>query len=250
MIQKNLLSNFGQDLNAVVIGASGGIGQAFIKQLTHQPNIGSIHAFSRSEFEVESDKVTWGQIDVTSQESVEQAANSTKDGKPIDIIITATGFLHRGNISPEKSVRDIEFNNFEEVFAVNTFGPALIMKYFLPLLPRDRQSVVAFLSARVGSISDNQLGGWYAYRASKAALNMLIKNASIETARKFKQAAIIGLHPGTVETDLSEPFKSNIKEGHLFTPEYATECLLKVINDTTPEKTGALIDWDNKIIEY
>tara|TARA_R110002073_G_scaffold188642_1_gene347559 strand:- start:1057 stop:1491 length:435 start_codon:yes stop_codon:yes gene_type:complete len=140
----------------------------------------------------------------------------------------------------------LNFANFHAVFAVNTYGPALVAKYFLPRLRCGRRSVFACLSARVGSISDNQLGGWYAYRASKAALNMILKNAAIETARRYKEACVIGLHPGTVGTSLSKPFQGRVEQGKLFTPEFSSACLLQVINCVTPDQSGRVIAWDGK----
>lgn len=160
--------------------------------------------------------------------------------------MVATGFLYDEHVSPEKTIRDINMDHFREVFSVNTYGPALLAKYFLPRHQRDRKSVFACLSARVGSISDNRLGGWFAYRASKAALNMILKNAAIEMARRSKKACIIGLHPGTVDTTLSKPFQRQVQEGKLFTPEYSSVCLLKVINDVEPEQSGKVFAWDGK----
>jgi len=237
-----LLSSFGNGLRVAVVGASGGIGRALVEHLSAQDNVEHVYAFSRSDVSFETSKVICGAIDLLDESSIEAAANSI-EGK-IDIVIVATGLLHDGDMQPEKSLRDLDMEQFQEVFAVNTFGPALIAKHFTPLLPRDRRSVFAALSARVGSISDNGLGGWYAYRASKSALNMLLKNTAIEVARKNKEAAIIGLHPGTVDTDLSEPFQSKVASGKLFTPDYSAECLLNVINQTSSERSGKVFAWD------
>ena len=196
-----------------------------------------------------SNKITNGASDITEENIIEEAAG-VLSGKKIDITIIATGVLHDEGLSPEKGLRELNIESFRRVFDTNTFGPALAAKHFLTLIPKDKKSVFAVLSARVGSISDNHIGGWYAYRASKAALNMILRSASIEVGRRFKRACIIGLHPGTVDTNLSEPFQGNVKEGRLFTPEYAAECLLKVINGATPEKSGKIFDWDNKEIPY
>ncbi|MFK7840324.1 MAG: SDR family NAD(P)-dependent oxidoreductase [Bdellovibrionales bacterium] len=240
------LSNFSSNLSVVVIGASGGIGSGFVHHLIAQNNVARIYAFSRSDAVFDSDKVISGHIDLTDEGSIEKAAN-TVDGH-IDIVIVATGLLHANDITPEKSMRDLNLQQFHDVFAVNAFAPALIAKYFCKRLPRDRRSVFAALSARVGSISDNRLGGWYAYRAAKTALNMLLKNTAIEIARKYKDASIIGLHPGTVATDLSEPFQSKVPDGKLFTPEYSSACLLKVINDADAAQSGKIFAWDGEEI--
>lgn len=245
-MSEGLLPNFGAGLNVAVIGASGGLGLAFVEHLSAQSNISKIHAFSRSETTFDNVKVESHHIDITSEVSIKDVAESLKNLVLFDIVIVATGFLHDETSSPEKTIRDLSFDNLEKVFAVNTFGPALVAKYFLPLLPRDRRSVFACLSARVGSISDNHLGGWYAYRASKAALNMILKNAAIEMARRYKEACIIGLHPGTVDTSLSQPFQRNVSEGKLFTPEYSSAQLLKVINDVSPGQSGKVFAWDGQ----
>lgn len=242
----NLLSNFGNNLNVAVIGASGGLGRSITTHLCAQSNVSEIHAFSRSETSFDHKKVQNHRIDITSEESIKTAVSALKDNISFDIIIVATGLLHDDAISPEKTMRDLNFEHFQDVFAVNTFGPALLAKYFLTLIPRKRRSVFACLSARVGSISDNQLGGWYAYRASKAALNMLLKNLAIETARRYQNACILGLHPGTVNTALSQPFQSNVQDGKLFTPEYSSTCLLRLINDADPNQSGTVLAWDGK----
>jgi NAD(P)-dependent dehydrogenase (short-subunit alcohol dehydrogenase family) len=133
---------------------------------------------------------------------------------------------------------------------INTIGPALTMKYFASKLKKDRKSVIAALSARVGSISDNHLGGWYGYRASKAALNMIIRTASIEVARRNKQACVVGLHPGTVDTSLSKPFHDHVPEGKLFAPEYAASQLLNVLNNLTARDTGYVFAYDGQKIPF
>jgi len=242
-----VLSSFGNGLRVAVIGASGGIGRAFVAQLSAQDQVEHIYAFSRSNATFDHDKVTSGYLDLLNEDNIAAAASSV-EGK-LDIVIVATGLLHNDETQPEKSLRDLNLQQFQDVFAVNAFGPAIVAKHFTKLLPRDRRSVFVALSARVGSISDNGLGGWYAYRSAKAALNMLIKNTAIEIARKNKETSIIALHPGTVDTGLSEPFQSKVPDGKLFTAEYSAECLLKVINDATPAKTGQLFAWDGELVQ-
>jgi NAD(P)-dependent dehydrogenase (short-subunit alcohol dehydrogenase family) len=157
--------------------------------------------------------------------------------------------LHGDGLAPENALRDLNMDNFERIFAVNTFGPALVAKHFLPLIPKDTKSVFAALSARVGSISDNRLGGWHAYRASKTALNMIIKNSAIETARRYKRSCVIGLHPGTVDTGLSEPFQGGVPPDKLFTPDQSAAYLMDVIDTITPEYSGSIFDWKGEIIK-
>lgn len=236
----DILSNFDDDLTVAVIGAGGGIGGAFIDHLSQSAKVKTLYAFSRSKLDLPQN-VIWNDIDITDENSVKNAAESV-EGK-VDIIITAIGMLHDDETQPEKSIRDINIENFEKIFAVNTIAPALLIKYFCPLLNRNRRNVFAALSARVGSISDNQIGGWYAYRASKAALNMLIKNASIEIGCRNKTATIIGLHPGTVDTNLSDPFQGNVRPDKLFTAEYSTQKMLEVINGVNVENTGKVYDY-------
>ena len=242
-----MLSSFGEKLNIAIIGATGGIGNALIQQFSNNDKVYKIYSFSRKKLDSLDKNTHWVQLDITNEDSIQAAITNVKDIK-FDIIINATGILNVGETSPERSLRDIQFKNFEQVFAVNTIGAALIMKHFLPLLNRERKSVFGNLSARVGSISDNQLGGWYAYRASKAALNMLIKTASIEIARRNKSAIIIGLHPGTVDTKLSKPFQSNVPNDKLFSPEFSAQSLIHVINKIDLENTGKCFDWNGQEI--
>ena len=147
-------------------------------------------------------------------------------------------------------MRALSLQQMETSFAVNVFGPVLVAKHFIPCLTRDRKSVLAALSARVGSISDNRLGGWYSYRAGKAALNQMLKTLSIEIGRRFKNQIILGLHPGTVDTGLSKPFQSNVPDGKLFTPEYSAKALLKVINTAEASDSGNLLAWDGETILF
>ncbi len=240
---KKDLKSFDQDITAAVIGASGGIGRALVQNLIAQPRVKSLYAFSRSYCDLESDKIIKAHIDIADEISIKTAASTIE--KNLDLLIIATGILDDGKLLPEKSLRDLDIESMRHCFTVNTFGPALVAKYFIPHLPRERRSVFAALSARVGSISDNHLGGWYSYRASKAALNMMIKNTSIEVGRRYKHAVILGLHPGTVKTELSQPFQKNVKHD-IFTPTDAANHLLTVIDKVTPEDTGKCFAWDGQ----
>ena len=234
--------------NIVIVGVSGAIGKASVRHLSAQHPTAQIYAFSRSKCRFDQANVHWRHIDLLNEASVEKAAD-TIDG-PLSLILVATGILHDDQTGPEKSLREVSAENFEKLFAVNTMGPALILKHFSPKLDRKHQSVLAVISARVGSISDNRLGGWYAYRASKSALNMVIKTASIEVARRNKNAVLIGLHPGTVDSELSKPFQGNVPEGKLFTPSHSAEMLLKVMKDVSPSDTGNIFDFNGKTISF
>ena len=231
----------------VIIGASGAIGKAFVDLYSKIDTVEHVFPFSKTQIDFISSKVTSFAIDIEDEISVKNAAEVIGTQK-IDIVIVATGILHNKDFGPEKSIKDLDPDNFLKVLKINTIGPAIIGKHFLPLLTKDQKSVFAFLSARVGSISENKLGGWYSYRASKTALNQVVKNFSIEVCRTNPNAVILGLQPGTVESNLSEPFKKNVAREKLFTPEYSAEMLAKVILNSTQKNSGDLLSWDGEII--
>jgi NAD(P)-dependent dehydrogenase (short-subunit alcohol dehydrogenase family) len=242
--------SFGQNLRCVVVGSSGGIGAAMVDALVESEQVSRIHALSRTGRSHPSPKVANLTFDFTDEDSLIAAAQALQEVKPFDIVIVATGLLQGDGISPEKNLRALSHDGFAKSFEINTVGPAMTAKYFVPLLRRDEKAVFAALSARVGSISDNRLGGWYAYRASKAALNMVLKTLAIEIGRRFKNQIIIGLHPGTVDTDLSKPFQGNVPEGKLFTPEFSAESLLKVVDGLSADDSGNLFDWAGKQVDF
>lgn len=243
-----MFQSLGQNLRVVVVGASGGIGAALVERLVASEQVARVHALSRKGKSHPSPKVANLTFDFTDEASIEAAAQALAEVGPLDVVIIATGLLQGQGIAPEKNLRALSFEGFETSFLINTIGPAMTAKHFLPLMRRDGKAVFAALSARVGSISDNRIGGWYAYRSSKAALNMALKTLSIEMARRFKELVIIGLHPGTVDTDLSKPFQSNVPEGKLFTADYSAEKLLAVIDQVTPKDSGNLLDWSGETV--
>jgi len=234
--------------NIVIFGASGSIGRALIDQLATTEPDATIHAYSREEVNFSNDNIASHIIDYSCEKSIEQAARIATTQFPLDLVILATGILHYDEVLPEKSMQDLSAEKLHHLFYVNTIIPSMIGKHFIPKLNRENRSIFAALSARVGSISDNRLGGWYAYRASKAALNMIIKNAAIETSRRNKKSIIIGLHPGTVDSNLSKPFQSNVPKGKLFTPDYSAKKLLTVMKKLAPESSGKCFAWDGKEI--
>lgn len=242
--------SFGEDLRCAVVGSSGGIGAALIEQLIDSPQVARIHALSRSGRSHPSPKVANLTFDFTNEDSLIAAAQALQEVGPFDLILVATGLLQGEGISPEKNLRALSHEGFAKSFEINTIGPAMTAKYFVPLLRRDEKAVFAALSARVGSISDNRLGGWYAYRASKAALNMVLKTLAIEIGRRFKNQIIVGLHPGTVDTGLSKPFQSNVPEGKLFTPGFSAEHLLRVVDDLSAKDSGNLFDWAGEQVGF
>lgn len=185
-------------------------------------------------------------LDLLDEASIAAAASFC--GRDLTLVIDATGFLHDAEFQPEKTLRQLDPAHLARSFALNATGPALLMKHFLPLLARTERAVFATLSARVGSISDNRLGGWYAYRASKAALNQLVRTASVEIARTRPHAICVALHPGTVDTGLSGPFA---KRGlDVQTPAEAAGKLLAVIAGLVPEQTGTLIDQNGVTLPF
>ena len=187
-------------------------------------------------------------IDIEDEQTIVVAAEALRQGASITRVFVATGLLHAEGLAPEKSNSALRAADMVRLYAVNAVGPALVAKHFLPLLPKRGRSVFAALSARVGSIGDNRIGGWHAYRASKAALNQLIRTMSIELRRSRPEAIMVGLHPGTVDTDLSRPFQGAVPSGNLFTPRYAASCLIDVCDALRPEDTGGVFAWDGRRI--
>ncbi len=244
---------------AVVIGASGGIGGAFIEALLRGGAYAVVVALSRAGSQpVAADgaapttRLLHGTIDLLDERSiaaavqgpVAQAVAGMPDAAP-RLVLVATGALQGEGIAPpERNLRMLEAESLLQSYRINAIGPALVAKHMLPLLPRSGRSVFAALSARVGSIGDNRLGGWYSYRAAKAALNMILRNLAIELARTHPEAICLGLHPGTVDTGLSRPFQRGVSGDKLFTPEFAAARLLSVIEAATPAQSGQVLAWD------
>lgn len=239
-----------QNRNIAIIGSSGAIGQAITERLVLDQSIERIYACSRQGKMFQSKKIVSAVLDYKNEDSIHNAAKIIGKDNPLDLVIIATGFLHNEDTTPEKSIQDLSHQNFIKNFMANTIGPALVAKHFLPLMSKEHQSVFSCISARIGSISDNRLGGWYAYRASKAALNMTLKNLSIEASRRFKQTIIVGLHPGTVDSSLSKPFQTFVSDDKLFTPEYAAERLINVIDNLELRDSGKIFAWDGSMIDY
>ncbi len=234
--------------NALVVGVSGAIGGAMAKLLIDQGYF--VWGLSRTSPTLEHPNLSCSQVDILDELSIIQAKALMREGIKFNRIFVATGFLHNGTIAPEKSLKELNMENMIYSMQVNTIAPALIAKHFAPMLNSLEPSVFSVLSARVGSISDNRLGGWYSYRASKAALNMVIKNLSIELRRSNKNSIIIGLHPGTVNSGLSKPFQKRVPPEKLFTSEYSAQQLSKVMDRLSLDDTGKLFAWDGALIEF
>jgi len=226
----------------VIQGASRGIGQAMVEQLVARG--AEVTATCRTPPGSVSG-ARWLRLDLEDEESIEAAAEAV-DG-PVDVVINVAGLLHDGDLQPEKRLGHCQPGALARLFRVNAVGPLMVAKHFADRLADD--AVFASLSARVGSIGDNNgLGGWYGYRASKAAQNMFTKNLSIELRRKHRGVKVVALHPGTVATDLSEPFRRHAKT--VFSPERAARQLLGIVDELTPEDNGRFIAWDGSDIEW
>ena len=235
------LDSFPDDGIAVVVGAGGAIGRASAEVLRASGRFRSVHAFSRR-----SDPP----VDVTDEASVQAAAARVgAAAEPVRLVLDCTGFLHDDDHGgPEKTYRRLDPAHMAHAFAVNAIGPALVMKHFLPLLPRDGKAAFASLSAKVGSIGDNGFGGWYSYRASKAALNQLVRTAAIELSRRRGEALCVAIHPGTTETPLSQPFgKAGLS---VRTPAESAARVVQVIDTLTPNDSGGFFNHDGTALPW
>lgn len=226
-------------MTAVVIGAGGGIGAALTAALRDEGM--TVTALARRFPGADA-------VDITDEASIAAAAARVASGPAPTLVIVATGLLHDNMHGPERSLRELDPDWLLRSFHVNAIGPALIAKHFLPLMPRDQRTVFAALSARVGSISDNRLGGWHSYRAAKAALNQLIRTLAIEEKRRNPQSIIVALHPGTVDTPLSQPFQGSLRPGQLFAPDRAAVQLLDLLDGLKSGDSGRLFGWDGQEI--
>ena len=228
-----------------VFGSGGTIGAALVNELAHRYPNAVIFALSRAGRVFEQANVQSYAIDYLDEHQLASLATRLA---PLDMILIATGVLHDDQATPEKSIRQLSVHQFMHLFEVNTLVPAMITKHFAPVLSKEKRAIIAALSARIGSISDNRLGGWYAYRASKAALNMFIKTLSIELSRTHKHSMVVGLHPGTVDSPLTKPFQSSVPAASLFTPHTAASQLVDLLSRLTPQQTGRCFAFDGEEI--
>jgi NAD(P)-dependent dehydrogenase (short-subunit alcohol dehydrogenase family) len=232
----SLIASLGVGYTALVIGASGGIGSAIAEQLEADASCGQIVRLSRRE----------DGFDVREESSVQQAATSMQS-EIFDLIVCATGALSIDGMGPEKSIRQLSPESMMTLFAVNAVGPALVLKHFVPLLAKRKRAIFALLSARVGSIGDNALGGWISYRSSKAALNQIVHTAAIEISRLNPESLVVAIHPGTVATSLSDPFSSGRNRVE---PSDAANQILRMLDSLQQDDTGGFFAYDGSPIPW
>ena len=230
------MNSLGQGYRALVIGASGALGASFCELLNDDPGCSVVRELGRN---------SAPGLDLEKPDTIASAAAELAQEAPYQLILHAAGLLHREDIKPEKSYTSMEADALQAIFQVNTLGPALVLRHFLPLL--DRNGAMAVLSAKVGSIGDNRLGGWYAYRASKAALNMLIKTAAIELARTRPETRLLSLHPGTVISGLSQPFRG---ASAARPADIAARELLSLIDGLTPADSGHFFAYNGERLPW
>ena len=235
-------------MNIVIAGGSGGIGGAFVEALATRPGVDNIIATcNRHSSMLEHPKVTWHQLDLTDEGAIRDWAAEVDE---IDWLINAAGILHTRVQGPEKSIRQIDPAFFLENMSINALPALLLAKHLHGKFRHGRPAVFATVSAKVGSIEDNRLGGWISYRASKAALNMSIKTLAIEWRRNLPNVAVVALHPGTTDTALSKPFQRNVPHGQLFKPEYSVNCMLSVLENLKPAHSGEFLAFDGERLPW
>lgn len=243
-ISNNTLKN--DRPQAMVFLGFGAIGQALMQR--HLEKFPTIQAHLITSQALEIEQVQVHQVDYFDYTQLEQVAVSIGEHYQIVRLVICTGMLHEDSIRPEKTIKQLQAESMRRAFECNSILPAMVIKSFTPYFIRNQPLLISVLSARVGSISDNQLGGWYSYRAAKTALNMLIKNTSIEFQRMNKQSVVLGLHPGTVDSNLSKPFKKNVPANKLFSPQQSADYLFSVLQRANNNHTGQCLAWDGLVI--
>ncbi len=239
---------------ALVAGASGGIGTAVVEALLSDPGVSAVYAASRREEPparlAGKARLHWQLCD-NSPAAVKQVVDlATQGEQSLARVVICNGILHSSRCRPEKALEQIDPACLQEVFTANAVTPVLWLQAVARTLTRRQRCVIAVLSARVGSITDNRLGGWYSYRSSKAALNMLLKSAAIELARRAPASKLVAFHPGTTDTPLSRPFQSSVPEGTLFSPDFVAGRLLAILHEVQPDGELAYLDWAGKTIDW
>ncbi|KEZ74713.1 SDR family NAD(P)-dependent oxidoreductase [Pseudomonas syringae] len=255
----SLIPELNSEANVLICGASRGIGLALCAALLARDDVARVWAVARqasTSTELAMLAEQYGQrikrvdCDARNEQSLEALVSETLDGcDHLHLVISTLGILHQDGAKAEKGLVQLTLASLQASFATNTFAPILLLKHLLPLL-RKQPSTFAALSARVGSIGDNRLGGWYSYRASKAALNQLLHTASIELKRLNPASTVLAIHPGTTDTELSQPFQANVPEGQLFEPAFSADRIIEVVGAHGPADSGTFWDWDDKPIVW
>ncbi|UWZ98851.1 SDR family oxidoreductase [Vibrio splendidus] len=240
-------------LHILVVGGSGGIGFAVVKHLLSELSrfdFLDVHVnatYHSQQPELENSRLNWHRVDATNEADIKRLSSEFDQ---LDWLINCVGMLHTPELGPEKNLSSIDPEFFLKNISVNTLPSLLLAKHFTPILKASDNPKFAVVSAKVGSISDNRLGGWYSYRASKAALNMFIKTMSIEWQRTLKKGTVLALHPGTTDTALSKPFQTNVPEGKLFESSYVAHQLVDIIRTATPDKSGDFYAYDGEQLSW
>ncbi len=255
-----LIAGFDAPVHVLVTGASRGIGLALVKALLRRDGVARVHALARGAdacdalaalVDAHGGRLQRHAMDLTNDDHLDGLADAVRaHGDALHLVLNAAGVLHADGLRPEKSLATLTRASLQRSFALNAFAPVLLARALLPRLPRDAPAVFASLSARVGSIGDNRLGGWYAYRAAKSAQNQLLHTWAIELRRTHPRATCVLLHPGTVDTGLSAPFQANVPPAKLFTAAYAADALLAVVATRTPADSGGFFAWDGSAIPW
>ena len=255
----SLIPELNSEANVLICGASRGIGLALCAALLARDDVAQVWAVARPAStstqlatlaEPDGQRIKRVDCDARNEQSLEALVSETLDGcDHLHLVISTLGILHQDGAKAEKGLAQLTLASLQASFATNTFAPILLLKHLLPLL-RKQPSTFAALSARVGSIGDNRLGGWYSYRASKAALNQLLHTASIELKRLNPASTVLAIHPGTTDTELSQPFQANVPEGQLFEPAFSADRIIEVVGAHGPADSGTFWDWDDKPIAW
>jgi NAD(P)-dependent dehydrogenase (short-subunit alcohol dehydrogenase family) len=246
--------------NVLIVGATQGIGLAFVRQLLQESQVVRLFATYRSAQTATAllalksqhpDRLHCVVMDLTEEESIIQGLGEVSQTAPrLHLVVNCVGLLHSSQQQPEKALRQLNADNLMRYFQVNSIGPALLAKHLMPLFKHSEPALFATISAKVGSIGDNRLGGWYGYRASKAALNMFLKTAAIEYSRRHPNTTIVLLHPGTTDTQLSTPFQRGVPPEKLFSAEKTVRQLLAVLSQVSPQDSGEFFSWDGSRLPW
>ncbi len=246
------------DANALIVGANRGIGLGFVQQLLLDSQIGKVYATYRQDAAEllmlsikHPDRLVCLKMDITEEAQIAECGQQigAEVGK-LHLVVNCVGLLHEGDFQPEKSLKHLNSENLLRYFQINSIGSVLLAKHLLPLFRHSDKSVFASISAKVGSITDNQVGGWYGYRASKAALNMFMRTVAIEYGRSSPNTFVVVLHPGTTDTQLSQPFQKNVPSGKLFSVERTVTQLLTVIDQLQEGDSGQFFSWDGSRLPW